>query len=159
MSQTLCWTMFEAREPASTIKFVDDYCQWYRKLFPEVRSFEAFKYLHVGMISDIKRKTLPAISRIVGLSNEQGLLHFLSESPWQLEQLRQARLRLIVQVLAGREITLIIDETGDIIDETGDKKRLDNKLCKTAVHWKFRKNREWNSCRAIMECGCLKTRE
>jgi SRSO17 transposase len=49
--------MFEAREPASTIKFVDDYCQWYRKLFPEVRSFEAFKYLHVGMISDIKRKT------------------------------------------------------------------------------------------------------
>ena len=28
------------------------------------------------MISDIKRKTLPAISRAVGLSNEQGLLHF-----------------------------------------------------------------------------------
>ncbi len=105
--------MFRAREPASTIKFVDDYCEWYRKLFPEVRSFEAFKYLHVGMISDIKRKTLPAISRLVGLSNEQGLLHFLSESPWQLEQLRQARLRLILQVLAGRKITLIIDETGD----------------------------------------------
>ena len=105
--------MFGAREPASTIKFVDDYCQWYRKVFPEVRSFEAFKYLHVGMISDIKRKTLPAISRIVGLSNEQGLLHFLTESPWQLEQLRLARLRLILQVLAGREITLIIDETGD----------------------------------------------
>jgi SRSO17 transposase len=62
--------MFGAREPESTIKFVDDYCQWYRKLFPEVRSFEAFKYLHVGMISDIKRKTLPAISRVVGLSNE-----------------------------------------------------------------------------------------
>jgi SRSO17 transposase len=105
--------MFRAREPASTIKFVDDYCEWYRKLFPEVRSFEAFKYLHVGMISDIKRKTLPAISRIVGLSNEQGLLHFLTESPWQLEQLRLARLRLILQVLAGQEITLIIDETGD----------------------------------------------
>ena len=105
--------MFGAREPASTIKFVDDYCQWYRKLFPEVRSFEAFKYLHVGMISDIKRKTLPAISRIVGLSNEQGLLHFLTESPWKLEQLRLARLRLILQVLAGREITLIIDETGE----------------------------------------------
>lgn len=105
--------MFGAREPASTIKFVDDYCQWYKKLFPEVRSFEAFKYLHVGMISDIKRKTLPAISRVVGLSNEQGLLHFLTESPWQLEQLRLARLSLILKVLAGREITLIIDETGD----------------------------------------------
>jgi SRSO17 transposase len=105
--------MLGAKEPESTIKFVDDYCQWYRKLFPEVRSFEAFKYLHVGMISDIKRKTLPAISRVVGLSNEQGLLHFLTESPWKLEQLRLARLRLILQVLAGREITLIIDETGD----------------------------------------------
>lgn len=105
--------MFAEREPASTIKFVDDYCQWYRKLFPEVRSFEAFKYLHVGMISDIKRKTLPAIAPVVGLSNEQGLLHFLTESPWKLEQLRQTRLKLILQVLAGREITLIIDETGE----------------------------------------------
>jgi len=105
--------MFAERKPASTIKFVDDYCQWYRTLFPEVRSFEAFKYLHVGMISDIKRKTLPAIARVVGLSNEQDLLHFLTELPWKLEQLRQQRLRLILQVLAGGEITLIIDETGD----------------------------------------------
>jgi len=105
--------MFGAREAVETIKFVDDYCQWYRKLFPEVRSFEAFKYLHVGMISDIKRKTLPAIARVAGLSNEQGLLHFLTESPWKSEQLREARLRLILQVLAGREIILIIDETGD----------------------------------------------
>jgi SRSO17 transposase len=47
------------------------------------------------------------------LSNEQGLLHFLTESPWKIEQLRQQRLRLILQVLADREITLIIDETGD----------------------------------------------
>jgi len=29
--------------------------------------------------SDIKRKKLPAIFRVVGLSNEQKLLHFLSE--------------------------------------------------------------------------------
>jgi len=28
--------MFEPREPAETIKFVDDYCEWYRNLFPEV---------------------------------------------------------------------------------------------------------------------------
>ena len=37
------------------------------------------------MISDIKRKTLPEIARVVGLSNEQGLLHFLTESPWKIE--------------------------------------------------------------------------
>jgi SRSO17 transposase len=105
--------MFGGREAASTIKFVDDYCEWYRKLFPEVRSFEAFKYLHVGMISEVKRKSLPEIARVVGLGNEQGLLHFLTESPWEIEKLREARLKLILEVLAGREITLIIDETGD----------------------------------------------
>jgi SRSO17 transposase len=105
--------MVEPREPVETIKFVDDYCEWYRSLFPEVRSFEAFKYLHVGMISDIKRKTLPAISRVAGLNNEQGLLHFLTEHKRKSSQLRLARLRLILQVLSGREIVLIIDETGD----------------------------------------------
>jgi hypothetical protein len=42
--------MLPPRLPAKTIKFVDDCCQWYQKLFPEVRIFEAFKYLHVGMI-------------------------------------------------------------------------------------------------------------
>jgi len=78
-----------------------------------VRSFEAFKYLHVGMISEIKRKTLPAIARVVGLSNEQGLLHFLTESPWRATQLTEARLKLILSVLRGREIILVIDETGD----------------------------------------------
>ncbi len=105
--------MVEPREAAKTIKFVDDYCEWYKTLFPEVRSFESFKYLHVGMISDIKRKTLPAISRVVGLSNEQGLLHFLTKSPWSAEELMESRIRLILQVLAGLEIILIIDETGD----------------------------------------------
>ena len=105
--------MIEPRVPAPTIKFVDDYCEQYRHLFPEVRSFEAFKYLHVGMISEIKRKTLPVIARVVGLDNEQGLLHFLTHSPWSIKSLRAARLKLILQVLAGREIILIIDETGD----------------------------------------------
>lgn len=92
--------MIEPRVPAPTIKFVDDYCECYRHLFPEVRSFEAFKYLHVGIISDIKRKTLPAIARVVGLDNEQGLLHFITESPWTVKSLRKARLKLILQVLS-----------------------------------------------------------
>lgn len=74
---------------------------------------EAASRLHVGMISDVKRKTLPEIARVVGLRNEQGLLHFLTESPWNIERLRETRLKLILQVLAGREITLIIDETGE----------------------------------------------
>lgn len=65
------------------------------------------------MISDIKRKSLPEIGKFVGLHNEQSLLHFVSESPWQVEDLREQRLKLILQVLQGREINLIIDETGD----------------------------------------------
>jgi len=65
------------------------------------------------MISEIKRKTLPEISRVVGLRNEQGLLHLVTESPWEIEKLTEARLNLILQVLADREIILIIEETGD----------------------------------------------
>jgi SRSO17 transposase len=105
--------MTQPRPAKATVKFVDNYCQWYQSLFPEVRSFEAFKHLHVGMISDIKRKSLPAIAKVVGLEQEQSLHHFLSASPWKAEQLRQQRLKLILQVLEGREIILIIDETGD----------------------------------------------
>jgi SRSO17 transposase len=50
--------------------------------FPEVRSFEAFKFLHLGMVSEIKHKSLPAIAKAVGLDNSQSLHRFLSESPW-----------------------------------------------------------------------------
>ncbi|MBP5978005.1 IS701 family transposase [Brasilonema sp. CT11] len=105
--------MVERRAPAPTVKFVDEYCQLYQNLFPEVRSFEAFKYLHLGMISDIKRKTLPEIAKIVGLENHQPLHHFLTESPWDAKKLRRQRLELILYVLQGRPVILIIDETGD----------------------------------------------
>ncbi|MCC5651865.1 IS701 family transposase [Nostoc sp. XA013] len=105
--------MKEPRSAALTVKFVDEYCQWYKSLFPDVRSFEAFKYLHIGCVSDIKRKTLPAIAKIVGLDNHQGLHHVLTSSPWSVEELRIKRLELILQVLKERPIILIIDETGD----------------------------------------------
>jgi len=105
--------MVEPRTPHPTVQFVDTYCQMYRHLFPELRSFEAFKYLHVGLISDIKRKTLPAIAKVVGLENEQSLHHFLTESPWKAKDLKQQRLEIILRVLSGRSIILIIDDTGD----------------------------------------------
>ena len=105
--------MTEPRPAKPTVKFVDDYCQWYQSLFPEVRSFEAFKNLHIGMLADIKRKSLPAIAKVAGLEQEQSLHHFLTASPWQVGQLREQRLKLILQVLEEREISLIIDETGD----------------------------------------------
>jgi len=47
--------MVEPRPAKPTVKFVDEYCQWYQPLFAEVRSFEAFKQLHLGLISEVKR--------------------------------------------------------------------------------------------------------
>ena len=43
----------------------------------------------------------------------QSLHHFLTESPWEVVELRQYRLARILQALQGRSIRLIIDETGD----------------------------------------------
>jgi SRSO17 transposase len=102
-----------SREARPTIRFIDEYCQLFEGLFPEVRSYEAFKLLHLGMISEIKRKSLPAIAKAVGLDNHQNLHHFLTESPWTVQQLRQKRLELILKVLRGRAMILLIDETGD----------------------------------------------
>lgn len=108
--------MVEPRPAKPTVRFVDEYCQWYQSLFAEVRSFEAFKQLHLGLLSEVKRKTLPAIATVAGLENAQSLHHFLTESPWQAEQFQQQRLQLILQILQTREqpeIVLVIDDTGD----------------------------------------------
>jgi hypothetical protein len=40
-----------AREAQPTVGFIDEYCAGYKDLFPEVRSYECFKYLHLGIIS------------------------------------------------------------------------------------------------------------
>ncbi|MEH2072207.1 MAG: IS701 family transposase [Nostoc sp.] len=104
--------MTQPRSPKPSIKFVDEYCA-YRNIFPEVRSFENFRNLHLGMISEIKRKTLPEIAKVVGLENQQFINHFLTESPWSVESLKKRRLELILRVLKERSLILIIDETGD----------------------------------------------
>ncbi|BAZ40208.1 transposase [Calothrix sp. NIES-4101] len=105
--------MVMPRKPATTVSFIDDYCAAYQDIFPEVRSFESFKYLHVGMMSEIQRKSLPSIAKIVGLDNEQPLHHFLTESPWDIKQLENRRLSLTLSMLKGESFVLVIDETGD----------------------------------------------
>ena len=105
--------MVEPRAAISTVTFIDNYCAVYRDLFSDVRSFEAFKYLHLGMISDLARKSLPAIARAVGLSSRQVLHHCLTESPWSVAAMQKQRLELSLQQLNGRAVTLVIDETGD----------------------------------------------
>jgi SRSO17 transposase len=73
---------------SASIKVVDKYSDAYRNVFPEVRTFENFKRLHVGMISEIKRKSLPAIAKVAGLHDAQPLQNFLTDSPWSVVCLR-----------------------------------------------------------------------
>ena len=92
---------------------VDQYCDAYRDLFPEVRTFENFLHLHAGMLSEIKRKSLPEIAKAVGLHDAQPLQNFLTNSPWSVVALRDRRLELTLLMLQGRSFKLVIDETGD----------------------------------------------
>jgi len=53
--------MVTPRKVVSTVTFIDNYCSIYRDLFADVRSYETFKFLHLGMISELPRKSLPAM--------------------------------------------------------------------------------------------------
>ena len=101
------------REPKPTVSFVDQYCAYYREVFPEDRSFAYFTALHLGMMAELPRKTLPAMARAVGVDDAQAFHHFLTQSPWEVAMLRQKRLALLKAVLQERPFILCIDETGD----------------------------------------------
>lgn len=101
------------RTAVSTVAFIDNYCQYYCSLFEDVRHFEAFKFLHLGMLSEIPRKSLPAITKIVGLKDSQSLHHFLRDGLWDVKVVRETRLWLTKLFIAERKIILCIDETGD----------------------------------------------
>jgi len=60
------------------------------------------------MISELKRKSLPAIAKAVGLEN--ALHHFLANSPWDVADVRRMH-TVVTPYLQEREIILCIDET------------------------------------------------
>jgi SRSO17 transposase len=104
--------MTAVRPATETVAFVDTYAAAYRDLFDDVRSFDHFTRLHLGLISDVARKSLPTIGRVVGV-NPQALHHFVANAEWDVTQLRQRRLQLTRDALRGRSFVLCIDETGD----------------------------------------------
>ena len=106
--------MIASREPIATVGYIDDYCLVYRSVFEDVRLYECFKLLHVGILSLLPRKTLPEIAKITGLKDGQSLHHFLRDADWKIEQLRAIRLHLIRVQIGSRPISLCIDETGDV---------------------------------------------
>ena len=101
------------RDARPTVGIIDRYCEAYNDIFPEVRSYECFKYLHQGILSPIPRKSLPEIAKVVGISSPQSLHHFIANSPWSVENLKQKRLELTIKALKEKKITVIIDEIGD----------------------------------------------
>lgn len=105
--------MTQPRAAVPTISVIDQYCSQYQKIFPEVRSYEAFKRMLLGIITPSQRKSLTTIGEIVGLKNSQSLHNLVAESPWSYQQLRENRLRLTKEWLAQSPIDIIIDETGD----------------------------------------------
>lgn len=102
-----------ARQATPTVSFIDEYCTFYEDLFPDVRSFEHFKYIHVGILSDIKRKTFPAMAKRCGETDAQAFHHFVANGLWNVQALRARRLHLLRQALDGRSFVLCLDETGD----------------------------------------------
>lgn len=101
------------RSPRATVAIIDQYCDPYNDLFSDVRNYECFKYLHQGIISPIKRKSLPEIAKIVGISSPQSLHHFIANSPWSVEGLKEKRLTSTLKALKEQKIIVVIDETGD----------------------------------------------
>jgi SRSO17 transposase len=104
--------MTRVREATHTVACIDAYCAHYRAVFHNVRHFEQFTQLILGMLAETKRKSLPRLARTVQ-GEHQALHHFLANAEWSLEELRAIRLSLACEALAGRAFLLRIDETGD----------------------------------------------
>ncbi len=81
-------------------------------MFHNVRHFEQFTQLILGMLAETKRKSLPRLAKTVQ-GEHQALHHFLAKAEWSVEELRAIRLRLTREALAGRQVMVCIDETGD----------------------------------------------
>ena len=69
--------MTMARPATEIVAFIDEYAAHYRDLVTGVGSFDYFTRLHLGLISDVARKSLPAIGRISG-AEPQALHHFIA---------------------------------------------------------------------------------
>jgi SRSO17 transposase len=104
--------MTKAREAAQTVAFVDDYCARYRSVFANVRQFEQFTQLELGLLAETKRKSLPRLAQ-TAKADAQALHHFLANAEWSVEEVRAIRWRLTQDALADRPFILCIEETGD----------------------------------------------
>jgi SRSO17 transposase len=104
--------MSKTRPATPTVGFIDQYCARYRDLFHNVRHFEEFIALHLGLLAETRRKSLPRLGKAVH-ADPQALHHFLAHAEWSVEALRKRRLELLRQSLGDTPFILCLDETGD----------------------------------------------
>ena len=104
--------MTAPRHAEPTLQFIEEHCEKFRDLFEEVRTFENFQALHLGLLSQLPRKSLPALAKFLGLPNPQRLHHVLVTPHLSTQELAQRRLDILKEALMGRPLTLMIDETG-----------------------------------------------
>jgi SRSO17 transposase len=69
--------MGKPRPPKPTVRFVDEYCQVYQDLFPEVRSFEAFKYLHLKENFPTENRKIDILEKLFVARKEPFAIGFL----------------------------------------------------------------------------------
>src|SRR6266481_283911 len=104
--------MTRVRPATPTVAFIDQYCAQYRSLFHNVRHFEQFTALHLGLLAETRHKSLPRLGKTVQ-ADPQALHHFLANASWSVEALRSKRLELLRQALGNTPFILCLDETGD----------------------------------------------
>jgi len=104
--------MTRVRPATPTVAFIDQYCAQYRGLFHNVRHFEQFTALHLGLLAETRRKSLPRLGTTVH-TDPQALHHFLAQAEWSVEAVRTQRLALLRQALGETPFILCLDETGD----------------------------------------------
>jgi hypothetical protein len=69
--------MTKPRAAKPTVQFIDSYSELYKDLFPEVRAYEYFKYLLLGLISDVKTHIPYLATRILINTNKSRLAEVL----------------------------------------------------------------------------------
>jgi SRSO17 transposase len=104
--------MSKTRPATPTVAFIDQYCAQYRSLFRNVRHFEQFTALHLGLLAETRHKSLPRLGKAVH-ADPQALHHFLAKAEWSVTDLRAKRLELLRQAIGDTPFILCIDETGD----------------------------------------------
>jgi SRSO17 transposase len=104
--------MTRVRSATPTVAFIDQYCAHYRALFHNVRHFEQFTALHLGVLAETRRTSLPRLGTTVH-ADPQAVQHFLAPAAWSVQAVRTQRLAVLRQALGETPFILCLEETGD----------------------------------------------